>query len=376
MGSTKTYKNLPKKVYIRTFGCQMNKRDSEILAGALARRGAALVGDWQDADVILFNTCAVRRHAEDRVFSILGLIAKKIKARGQKKIIGLLGCMAQEWKGKAFKKAPYLDIVCGPNDIYKLIENLHSIIESKRKALFVDSDRRASEFYSDGAYFSEDPDHSFVIIMEGCNNFCSYCIVPYVRGRERSRPSKDILNEIKLLIKQGKSKFTLLGQNVNSYAGDIPFIELLKRASDIPGVKELSFVTCHPKDASIELFKLMAEMPNIKKYLHLPFQSGSNRILKLMNRGYTIERYIGLAKAFKEIVPGGYLSTDIIVGFPSESEDDFLATKAVLGQIEFGSAYIFKYSPRPYSKAADMTDDVAKEEKERRHKALLDMMRS
>ncbi len=363
------------KVYIRTFGCQMNVRDSEILAGALIKKGMLIVDDWEDADVILFNTCAVRKHAEDRVFSILGLIAKKIKTHKQKKLIGLIGCMAQEWKDKAFKKAPYLDIVCGPNDIYTLIRYLPQLVESKQKALFVDSEKRADEFYSDGAYFSKDPEHSFVIIMEGCNNFCSYCIVPYVRGRERSRPSKDILYEINLLIKMGKSRFTLLGQNVNSYVSDILFIDLLRRVSDIKGVRELSFVTCHPKDANIELFKVMVERENIKRFLHLPFQSGSNRILKLMNRGYTIEHYIELIDAFRCIVPNGKLSTDVIVGFPTETEEDFLATKNVLEKVRFSSAYIFKYSPRPYSSASRFKDDVPREEKERRHNILLELQK-
>ena len=365
-----------KKIYIRTFGCQMNKRDSEVLAGALKRRGAELVPDWESADVVLFNTCAVRKHAEDRVFSILGLIAKKARARGEDKIFGLLGCMAQEWKDKAFKKAPYLDIVCGPNDLYALVENLDDIVAGRKKALFVDSEQRVDEFYSDGAYFSEDNDHGLVIIMEGCNNFCSYCIVPYVRGRERSRPSNEIISEINLLIDKGISKFTLLGQNVNSYSSDLSFLELLKAVSDIKGVDELSFVTAHPKDASVELFKLMAERDNIKKYLHLPFQSGSNRILKLMNRNYTIEHYKELAMAYRDIVRSGYLSTDVIVGFPTETDEDFQATFDVIKEIKFETAYIFKYSPRPFSKASEMKDDVPKEVKEMRHKILLDFQTS
>ena len=365
-----------KKIYIRTFGCQMNKRDSQVLAGALKMRGAELVDDWESADVVLFNTCAVRKHAEDRVFSILGLIAKKARARREDKIFGLLGCMAQEWRDKAFKKAPYMDIVCGPNDLYALVENLDEIIAGRKKALFVDSKQRVDEFYSDGAYFSEDAGHSFVVIMEGCNNFCSYCIVPYVRGRERSRPSEDIISEIKLLIDKEISKFTLLGQNVNSYSSDMTFLELLRAVSDIKGVEELSFVTAHPKDASIELFKLMAERENIKKYLHLPFQSGSNRILKLMTRNYTIEHYKELAMAYRDIVRGGYLSTDVIVGFPTETDEDFQATFDVMKDIRFETAYIFKYSPRPFSKASEMKDDVPQEVKEMRHKLLLDFQKS
>ncbi len=352
----------------------MNVRDSEILAGGLLKKGAKLVDNWEDADIILFNTCAVRKHAEDKAFSILGSIAKKSRKKALRQKFGLIGCVAQEHKESAFKKAPYLDIVCGPNDLYQLIDNLDALTESKNKLLFVDTKFRTDEFYYQGAWFSDETSHAYVTIMEGCNNFCSYCIVPYTRGREWSRPSKDILDEVKMLIDKGKSEFTLLGQNVNSYAGDISFTDLLDEVSGIKGVNKLSFVTSHPKDASRKLFEIIAQRDNINKCLHLPFQSGSDRILKLMNRGYTKEHYLRLAEDYKKIT-GGELSTDVIIGFPTETEEDFLETKTVLEKIRFKTAYIFKYSPRPRTPAAKLNDDVSKEEKERRHKILLDLQK-
>ncbi len=370
---------MPIKVYIRTFGCQMNKRDSEILAGALRKRGAELVQDWGEADVVLFNTCAVRKHAEDRVFSILGLLAKSARSKGQSKVFGLLGCMAEEWKENAFKKAPYLDVVCGPNDLYALVEHLEEIVSAKRRWAFLGSPHRRDEFYSEGAHFTspdlpaEEP--TFVIVMEGCNNFCSYCIVPYVRGRERSRPWKDVVEEVRMLVSAGRSSFMLLGQNVNSYAGGIDFPDLLDKVARIEGVRELSFATSHPKDAHRRLFEVMASHENIKPYLHLPLQSGSDRILKAMNRGYTYEQYLEKIATYRALVPNGYLSTDIIVGFPGETEEDFLKTRKALEEVRFDNAYIFKYSPRPFTKASEMKDDVPLKEKERRHQELLTLQK-
>ena len=361
------------KIFIKTFGCQMNFRDSEILAGGLQKKGAELVDNWEEADIVLFNTCAVRKHAEDRAFSILGSIAKKSRQKGLSKIFGLIGCVAEAYKENAFRRAPYLDIVCGPNDLYRLVENLGSLAQNKEKLLFTGAQARVNEFYR-GAWFSDETKHAYVIIIEGCNNFCSYCIVPFVRGRERSRPYKDILDEVKVLIDGGKNEFTLLGQNVNSYRAQIGFIELLDKVSKIEGVEKLSFLTSHPKDASRGLFEIMAQRDNIDKRLHLPFQSGSDRILKLMNRGYTKGRYLQLACDYKRIT-GGTLSTDVIVGFPTETENDFLETKSVLDGAGFDTAYIFKYSPRPHTPAAGLGDDVPKEEKERRHKILLDLQK-
>ncbi len=349
----------------------MNKRDSEILSGLLVSSGYQIIENWEDADIILLNTCAVRQHAEDKAISILGSYAHEAKKRlKDRKVFGIIGCVAEEMKEKLFKRCKYLDIVCGPNNLAELPEKMELALEGKRVCI-TGGNARLDDFYN-GSYFSGDGKHSFIIIMEGCDNFCSYCIVPYTRGRERSRKSADITNEIKSLIERGKEEFTLLGQNVNSYKSDIGFVELLDKVSEINGVKKLSFVTSHPKDVSDEMFYLMEERENIVRYLHLPFQSGSDRILKLMKRGYTREHYIKIAEKYKKIVTGGHLSTDIIVGFPTETEKDFEDTLSLLKSLAFNSAYIFKYSPRPPATAASMKDDVPKEEKERRHRILLD----
>ena len=372
----------PKTFYIKTFGCQMNFRDSEILAGGLIKRGAKLVDNWEDADIVLFNTCAVRKHAEDRAFSVLGSIAKKSRRKGMNQKFGLIGCAAEEYKEEAFKKAPYLDIVCGPNDLYHIVEGLDDLFGRREKFLFAGAEKRPDEFYQ-GAWLSGRDKHSYVTIIEGCSNFCSYCIVPYVRGRERSRPYKDILDEIKMLVDKGKSEFTLLGQNVNNYYYKPPasslrppvnFVELLRMVEKIEGVEKIDFVTLHPKSTPKELFEFMASSKKVKKHLHLPFQSGSDRILKMMNRGYTKEHYLNLVYNYKKIT-GGELSTDVIVGFPTETERDFLETKGILEEVKFSTAYIFKYSPRPRTPAADLEDDVPKYEKERRHRELLDLQK-
>ncbi len=358
------------KVYIRTFGCQMNVRDSQILKGLLLSEGYNFTDNEHQADVIIFNTCAVRKHAEDRVFSLLGAIGKRKEKTGQPKAVVLMGCMAQEWKEQLFKRAPYIDIACGPNNVYDLPQILEKVLFSNITHIaLVDKPSRAEAFYRQGAWFVEG-DSAFVIVMEGCDNFCSYCIVPYVRGRERSRPWQDVVGEIKMLLDKGIKKFTLLGQNVNSYQGGINFPDLLDRVAKIKGVEELSFVTSHPKDACQALFEVMAAHQNIKKYLHLPLQSGSNRILKLMNRNYNYETYLEKVNLYRKIV-GGKISSDLIVGFPTETDKDFLSTLNAVKEIQYDSAYIFKYSPRQYTAASKMKDDVPQEIKEKRHAELL-----
>ncbi len=363
------------KVYLRTFGCQMNVRDSQLLKGLLLQEGFSLTDREQDADVVIFNTCAVRKHAEDRVFSILGGIGKRKERIGRPRVIALVGCMAEEWKERAFEKAGYLNIVCGPNDLYRLpLAIRNAFFSPDRRIVLVGSPSREEDFYRKGNWFVEG-ESAFVIVMEGCNNFCSYCIVPYVRGRERSRPWQEVVSEVKKLVAQGVSKFTLLGQNVNSYQGGVDFPDLLEKVAMVEGVKSLSFATSHPKDATDRLFEVMARYPNIEKYLHLPLQSGSDRILKLMNRGYTFEDYRRKVDSYRQIVSGGKISTDLIVGFPTETEEDFQKTVEAVKSIGFDCAYIFKYSPRPFTKASMMGDDVPLEAKERRHQILLSLQK-
>ncbi len=400
------------KVYIQTFGCQMNVRDSEVICGLLKNEGYAITDEADKADIILFNTCSVRQHAEEKVWSEIGRIAKlspldfaqktrKIKAWGTPrptKIVGLVGCMAQNYKEKIFERAHNVSFVVGPSDIHKIPEIIESFAEEKkgefpqngdsplflRKIWETDGSIRPEEIYHTGFY--GDKSHAYIIISEGCSNYCSYCVVPYVRGELRNRDYKEILKEIEEAVDKGITKITLLGQDVCAYGAEnraqstedrkgIDFIRLLEMVNEIKGLNEFSFITSHPKDTSIDLFKAMASLEKLNKYLHLPVQSGSDRILKLMNRGYTRTFYLDLFDNYRKIVQNGVFSTDIIVGFPTETESDFNDTYDLAKDIEFDSAYIFKYSPRPHTGAESLVDDVPKEEKERRHRMALELQK-
>jgi tRNA-2-methylthio-N6-dimethylallyladenosine synthase len=376
-------------VYLRTFGCQMNVRDSELICGLLKRAGYKFSDRPENADIIIFNTCSVRQHAEDRVWSEAGNIAKRWvqnKARtANKPMIGLVGCMAEAHKEKVFERCEHVDFVVGPSDIHEIPEIIKKLSVSRHplyasKIWETGGDIRPEEIYHTGFY--QDKEHAYVVISEGCSNFCSYCIVPYVRGRLRNRNLEDILKEIKEAIGKGISRITLLGQNVNAYRSEAAesgpqadFIALLKLVNELDALKEFEFLTSHPKDTSLELFEVMAGLDRLKKRLHLPVQSGSDRILELMNRGYTRKFYLDLAHNYRKIVKNGILTTDIIVGFPTESAQDFKQTMDLSENIRFNSAYIFKYSPRPYVQAAKMTDDVPLAEKERRHRLMLEFQR-
>jgi len=377
---SKAYKNLPKKVYIRTFGCQMNVRDSELISGLLRVAGYELTTNPDEAGVIIFNTCSVRQHAEEKVWSEIGrynkIVGKNKKLRATTPIIGLVGCMAQSYKEAIFQRAGNVDFVVGPGDIDKIPEIIAKIINKKPfevKIWETDGENRPEDIYHTGFY--QDKEHAYVVISEGCSNFCAYCVVPYVRGPLRNRDCKAIIKEIQGAVGKGITKVTLLGQNVNAYQSGVSFPQLLKMVNDIKDLKEFSFVTSHPKDTSLELFGAMQTLEKLKKCLHLPVQSGSDRILKLMNRGYTRKFYLDLADNYRKIVKGGALTTDIIVGFPTETQDDFKDTYDLLKKIEFNSAFIFKYSPRPHTQAAEFADDVPQEEKEKRHQLILELQK-
>jgi tRNA-2-methylthio-N6-dimethylallyladenosine synthase len=389
----------------------MNLRDSELVSGLLLRRGYVLAESENAADIILFNTCSVRQHAEDRVWSEIGRYGRRRKpqAAGRRKktgacslepaakrpIVGLLGCMAENYQQAAFVKCPGLDLVAGPNNIDVIPRLLDDLLAGYPKALAVGSPQRDRTVYNTD-YIAE-KSHCNVNIMEGCNNFCTYCIVPYVRGRERSRPAEDIITELRAMTAKGVKNVTLLGQNVNSYRSyriadgrrqiietnrglstveTVDFIELLRRVNEIEGLDKFEFVTSHPKDAGPELFKAMAELSKCGKFLHLPVQSGSDRILKAMNRGYTRKHYLELVKQARNIIPGLRLTTDLMVGFPGETEADFQDTFALMKEVKFDAAYIFKYSPRPHTQAAKLADDVPVEVKKERNQILLEYQRS
>ncbi|MFC1674522.1 tRNA (N6-isopentenyl adenosine(37)-C2)-methylthiotransferase MiaB [Candidatus Omnitrophota bacterium] len=377
-------KNSGSKVFIRTFGCQMNVRDSEVVAGLLKKEGYRLVDKPEGADIILLNTCSVRQHAEDKVWSEIG----RYKVKGpslslrtdyaQKKIIGVIGCMAQNYKEDIFRRAPNVRLVIGPSDIDKIPQALKKVQRAacsvQRKELETGGELRPEAIYHSG--FHKDKKHSFVVISEGCSNFCSYCVVPHVRGELHNRSAKDVLKEIEEAVDKGIENVTLLGQNVNAYNDEeVDFVRLLGLVNQIKGLKEFSFITSHPKDVDSGLFEAMQDLDKLRKYLHLPVQSGSDRILKLMNRGYTRKIYLDLAADYRRIVKGGILTTDVIVGFPGEREADFQDTYDLVKEIKFNAAYIFKYSTRPHTKASEMIDDVPRQEKERRHALILELQK-
>ena len=369
-------KDIQKKVFLRTFGCQMNIRDSEVISGLLNKEGYKIIDEPDKADIILFNTCSVRQHAEDKVWSEIGRIAKfKGQSRsGRGPIVGLIGCMAQNYKEKIFDKVPNVSFVVGPQDLHKIPEVIKKLSAGdffQRKIWETDGGIRPEEIYHTGFY--QDKQHAYIVISEGCSNYCSYCVVPYVRGELRNRNYKEVLKEIEEAVDKGITKITLLGQNVNAYqCNDVSFAKLIEFVNLVKGLEEFSFITSHPKDTTIDLFKTMVNLEKLKKYLHLPIQSGSDRILKLMNRGYTRKFYLDLVDNYRKILKDATLTTDIIVGFPTETETDFLKTHNLVKDIEFDAAYIFKYSPRPHTEAEKLADDVERKEKEERHKTILD----
>ncbi len=359
------------EVFVRTFGCQMNVRDSEIISGLLRAAGYKIALTDKEAKIIIFNTCAVRQHAEDRVWSLIG------SYKGTK-IIGLVGCMAQNYQERAFDRDASVSFVIGPQDIHKLPEVLskithHSLLE--RKVWETQGSIRPEEIYRTG--FHQDQAHTQIVISEGCSNFCSYCVVPYVRGPLRHRKFQSIIEEIRSALDSGISRITLLGQNVNAYQdGDLDFTKLLKAVNALNGLEELGFFTSHPKDVHLEFFKAINELDKLTKTLHLPVQSGADRILKLMNRGYTRKDYLAKVTSYRKIVEGGTLTTDIIVGFPTESKDEFEETKALISEVGFNGAYIFKYSPRPNTQASKIVPVILEKEIQKRHLEILNLQRA
>lgn len=362
----------PRSVYITTYGCQMNVRDSQIILGVLRKQGYEQADCLEKADIILFNTCSVRQHAEERVWGKAGMLERLKTQNLKSKVIGIIGCMAQNYQDEIFRRLPHINLVCGPSNIYDIPDLLKKIISENTQVMAVNRRKRPllTDCQPDGEALK-----AYVSIMYGCNNYCSYCIVPYVRGRESSRPLRHILNEVKNLASHNFKEITLLGQNVNSYGkdlnGKIDFIRLLENLDKIAGIERIRFITSHPKDVSKELFRAMKELPKVCEHLHLPLQSGSDKILRLMNRKYTLRDYLKLIDDLRRLIPECSLTTDIIVGFPGESEADFQRTYQAMERIQFDEAFIFKYSPRPKTKAAELEDDVPLEIKRYRNQKLL-----
>jgi len=359
--------------YVETYGCQQNEADSEKLRGYLTQSGYSIVSEAEGADVVIMNTCAIREHAEQRVFGNLGALTHtKRRHPGQK--IFLCGCMAGETKvsDRIKKSYPHVDGVFSTHHLWQFPEILWNVLNSKKRQFYI-VDEPGS--IAEGIPQVRDSKlKAWVSIMYGCNNFCTYCIVPYVRGRERSRKPEDILAECRAVIEAGAKEITLLGQNVNSYGKDLhcgmDFADLLAAIAEIPGEFLIRFMTSHPRDASEKLFDTMAKYDKIAKQLHLPFQSGSSRVLKAMNRHYDREAYLKKVNYAKSVMPDLVLTSDVIVGFPGETEEEFEETISLIEQVHYDSLFTFIFSPRHGTPAASMEDPTSKEEKNRRFDKL------
>jgi tRNA-2-methylthio-N6-dimethylallyladenosine synthase len=367
---------------IITFGCQMNRHDSDVLAGELLSRGFTSVRDIEQADLVVFNTCAVRAHAEDKLYSHLGAIKAACK-KNQRLRVGVMGCVAQKDGEALIRRFPHLSFVLGTQEMGRLCEIAGKMLAEDVSGPIVETT------LTEETHPLPLPSHAArltrhwsaqVAVMRGCNNFCSYCVVPLVQGREVSRPVADVLEDAKRLSGRGVTEIILLGQNVDSYGrgleGNPDLASLIECVAHVPGLRRISFVTNHPRDMSRRLIEAVAVNKNVAPYFHIPPQAGNNRILELMNRGYTKERYLELVRQIRSIIPDAEIAGDFIAGFPSETSEDFEDTLDLARKARLASAFIFKYSPRPGTRAAEMPDDVSGREKSRRHKALTELQHS
>ena len=365
--------NITPTAYVETYGCQQNEADSEKLRGYLTMSGYAITSQAEGADVVIMNTCAIREHAEQRVFGNLGALTHTKRRHPRQKIF-LCGCMAGEQTvSQRIKHSyPHVDGVFSTHHLWQFTQILLNIVSGSKRQFFVEDEPGS---IAEGIPQVRDSSlKAWVSIMYGCNNFCTYCIVPYVRGRERSRQPEDILAECRRVIEAGAKEITLLGQNVNSYGKDLEnsmdFADLLKAICHLPGDFLIRFMTSHPRDASKKLFDTMAAEPKIAKQLHLPFQSGSSRVLKAMNRHYDRETYLEKVRYAKQVMPELVLTSDVIVGFPGETEEEFKETLSLIDQVHYDSLFTFIFSPRTGTPAAKMEDPTPKEEKNRRFDEL------
>ena len=362
--------------YVETYGCQQNEADSERIRGILCESGYTIADSAEGADVVVMNTCAIREHAEQRVFGNLGALTHtKRRHKGQK--IFLCGCMAGQPHivERIQKSFPHVDGVFSTHHLWQFPEILHRVLTVGKRTFFVEDE--PGSIVEGLPQRRDNTLKAWVSIMYGCNNFCTYCIVPYVRGRERSRRCADILRECRQLVDAGAKEITLLGQNVNSYGKDLDegldFSDLLEKIVQIPGDFLIRFMTSHPRDAGKKLFDTMAKHPKIAKQLHLPFQSGSSRVLKAMNRHYDREKYLELIEYAKSVMPELVLTSDVIVGFPGETEEEFNETLSLVAQVRYDSLFTFIFSPRAGTPAAEMEDPTPKEEKNRRFDKLCEL---
>ena len=368
--------NMDKKLFcISTYGCQMNEEDSEKLSGMLKSQGYERTENKEEASIIIFNTCCVRENAENKVFGNLGQL-KQLKKKNPNLVIAICGCMMQQvgMADKVLKTFPYVDIIFGTHNAHKFPEYLHRVLQ---EGVQVKEILNKEEGIVEGLPIDRKSDvKAFVTIMYGCNNFCTYCIVPYVRGRERSRKSEDIIKEIEELVSQGYKEITLLGQNVNSYGKgleeDIDFAGLLRKVNEVKGLERVRFMTSHPKDLSDDVIMAIKECDKLCEQVHLPVQSGSSRILKEMNRHYDREYYLDLVKKIKSEIPDVTLTTDIIIGFQGETEEDFLDTLSLCEEVGYDSAFTFIYSRRNHTPADKMENQIPDDIKHDRFNRLVE----
>ncbi|MBS3763662.1 MAG: tRNA (N6-isopentenyl adenosine(37)-C2)-methylthiotransferase MiaB, partial [Planctomycetes bacterium] len=357
--------------HIITFGCQMNKLDSELLQTALQKHGMTRASAPAEADVLIYNTCSVRKHAEDRVFSHLG----RWRGRAEQDpdfILGVVGCMAQRLGSEITERFPFVRFVLGTRSFLELPHYLEVIKKSRETA--IDLDEKPLTFDRNMGLRSESH-HAYVSVMRGCDNYCAYCIVPYVRGREISRPPGEIVKEIERLQDEGVVEVTLLGQNVNSYgknlAADVNLARLLGDVNELDGLERIRFITSNPRDMEENVLRAVGELEKVCEHIHMPAQSGSDSVLERMNRGYTPSRYLELVEKARKYAPNVEIASDFILGFPGETEDDFAATLHLVEQVGFQQNYIFRYSPRPGTRAARWDDDVPDQDKRERQQRLL-----
>ena len=368
--------NTTPTAYVETYGCQQNEADSEKIRGYLTQSGYAIVQEADGADVVVMNTCAIREHAEQRVFGNLGALTHTKRRHAPQKIF-LCGCMAGEEKvvERIRKSYPHVDGVFSTHHLWQFPQLLHRVLTTGKRTYFTEDE--AGSIAEGLPQLRDHTLKAWVSIMYGCNNFCTYCIVPYVRGRERSRKPEDILAECRSLIEGGTKEITLLGQNVNSYGKDleesIDFSDLLLKIAEIPGDFLIRFMTSHPRDAGKKLFDTMADNKKIAKQLHLPFQSGSSRVLKAMNRHYDREKYLELVDYAKSVMPELVLTSDVIVGFPGETEEEFEETLTLIEKVKYDALFTFIFSPRTGTPAASMEDPTTKEEKNARFDRLCEL---
>jgi tRNA-2-methylthio-N6-dimethylallyladenosine synthase len=357
--------------FIRTYGCQMNELDTEIMVGQLEKRGLFRIHEEEDADLLIFNTCSIRDLAERKVMGKLGQLGRSLKKRS---IIGVTGCMAMAKKDSLFRKLPHIDFILGTNNITDLNQVLDEVLSTGKQTFKTDDQFEENLDYLIAK--RDDPVKAYVSIIRGCDKYCTYCVVPYTRGQEVSRPPESIEEECRMLVEKGYKEITLLGQNVNSYGKDQPewrclFHDLLYRLDKIPGLERIRFMTSHPVDITVELMQAIRDLPSLCEFVHFPIQAGSNRILKKMHRIYTKEQYLEKVFQLREIVPNVSLGTDIIVGFPTETDAEFEETFEVFKQIRYSVAFIFAYSARKGTPAFRWKDDIPEEVKqERLHKLL------